>query len=734
MVLKSYLIGPQTEGMQNNVKPFFLPEEAYFDLQDVYIWRDRVRKRFGYDLIGDNDLDSRLRINLGNTDGAGLISVTVPGIIFAVGQEFSIGTEIFTVNALGAPATLLDTGSASVKTFNTTTGALNITTAAFPNTPVFFYPGQPVMALLLREEATANVETVIAFDTQFAYIFNGISWNRLGTTIWTGLNSNFFWGTNYRGSNPFETFFYVVNNIRADQIKYIPNGGSTAWVTIRPVLNSGGTARFLDTCLVLLPFKDRLLAFNTQETEGISNRVYPNRVRYSQNGDPTNPATSWLDDVAGRGGFVDAPVSQQIITAQFIKDHLIVYFERSTWELIYTGNQAFPFRWQQINAELGCESSFSVIGFDTAVLGVGNVGIHNCNGVNVVRIDEKIPDEVYKIHNGNDGPARVYGIRDYFNELVYWSFPDADPTTVFPTRILLYNYRNNTWAFFNDSFTCFGYFQTLSNLTWATVQFKYPTWAAWEDPWNSGSFQTAFPAIIAGNQQGFVFQLDNDLPQNSQSLYITDMISGTQIITIINHNLKNGDYILFEDVVGITITIITSSGPTVVPINGHVFVVIVKSSNTIQIDDIFAGTYLGAGKVSRISNLSIQSKQFNPGTPIGQETRFSYIDFLMDRTNNGEVTLDYAIDTSPNGVFQDLIAPGVALGDSRLFTKIEDNEVNQQAQQQIWHRYFVQAQSEFIQLFFSMNDKQMKDLTISRSQFILHMYLIYVSPTGRLTG
>ena len=67
MVLKSFLIGPLEEGQQNNIEPFYLPEDAYFELEDVYVWRGRVRKRFGYSLIGSDDLNSRLRINLGNT-------------------------------------------------------------------------------------------------------------------------------------------------------------------------------------------------------------------------------------------------------------------------------------------------------------------------------------------------------------------------------------------------------------------------------------------------------------------------------------------------------------------------------------------------------------------------------------------------------------------------------------------------------------------------------------------
>ena len=40
---------------------------------------------------------------------------------------------------------------------------------------------------------------------------------------------------------------------------------------------------------------------------------------------------------------------EQIISCEFIKDRLIVFFERSTWELAYTGNEVLPFIWQKIN-------------------------------------------------------------------------------------------------------------------------------------------------------------------------------------------------------------------------------------------------------------------------------------------------------------------------------------------------------------------------------------------------
>lgn len=719
-MLKSYLIAPFNSGLVNNIEPWLTPEDAFQFLENAYVWRGRVRKRFGYRYIGSTELDSRLRVNLGNTDGAGNISTTVPGATFAVGQMFSIGSEIFSVVALGTPAVMLDTGAATTATFNTTTGALVINGAA-ATTAVFYYTATPVMGLRLRETSNINFEDTVGFDTQFAYERTAGAWTRLGTAVWTGGNADFFWTTNYRGTNPYETFLYVVNGVVADNIKYIPQGSST-WTNLRPQLDSGAT-RFLETAKILVGFKDRLVAFNTIEEESGVDRTYQNRVRWSQNGDPTAATTAWLDDTPGRGGFVDAPTEESITTVEFIKDRLIVYFERSTWELVYTGDATLPFRWQQINNELGAESRFSIIGFDKGAVGVGNVGVHSCNGVNVVRIDEKIPDEIFRIHNGNDGPIRVYGIRDYYRELAYWTFPDATPNPTFPTSILVWNYENNSWAFFKDSFTCFGYFQKDSDLTWAQLGEIYGTWAAWNDPWGGARAQSQFPDIVAGNQEGFVHVLDAEKSSNQESLYITNMNSATEELTVINHNLLAGDYVRVTEAQGIT------------SLNDITFQVDqVVDDNTIELDTVFSGTYTGGGKLTRISNLNVTSKQWNPGTPIGQQFRLPYLDFLLDRTQDGEVSVNYFIDSTSGTSIQDQVASDVLLGSAVLYTRPEDNATYQPNQVRIWHRYFMQTQGQTIQIKIFMDDTQMRDSELAESDFILDGIILYAEPQGRIVG
>lgn len=731
MGLKSYAIAPFEDGIQTDLQPFLIPEQAFEDLEDCFVWRGRIKKRFGLALLGSTQLGSRLRINLGNTDGSGNISVTVPGAVFGVGQLFSIGTEIFTVNATGTPSTLLDTGSATVKTYNTSTGALVINGAS-PNTACFFYPATPVMGLLSRESPVPNITQFVAFDTQFSYVYSGSTltnggFSRLGTVSWTGNDFSFFWGVNARGSTPDITNLYVVNYTADDHIRYI-GSTQTDWTTLHPTLNAGGTT--LETCLILVFFKDRLIALNTQEKTGGTTTTYVNRARYSQNGNPTDDATSWLEDQAGRGGYIDAPTKDSISTVSFVKDRLIVEFEQSTWELVYTGDATLPFRWQQLNNELGCESSFSAITFDEFVLAVGNRGITMCDGLNVKRIDEKIPDLVWGIHNqisgsSNVGPLRVYGIRDYFQEMVYWTFPEAMGNPTYPQRILAYNYRTGTFSLFNDSLTCFGYLQRIPQVTWADLGTLYGTWEAWTTAWGSPLSQAAFPFIVAGNQEGFVFLQQPGKNSLCPSLQITDINNADGQITVVNHNLPVGTYVQVSGCTGNTV------------LNGLTFQVArVIDANTITLDFLgtYVGTYEGGGTLERVSNISILTKQFNPGTPIGQQFSFPYIDLNLNTTSVGQISFDYLLNgISGDGVWASS-EDDALLGSNVLLTSPEATLFDQSQQNYIWHRIYLQASGSMIQIQLFMADSQMRNYPVATSEITLNGMVYYAEPAGRLIG
>lgn len=735
-----FLIAPYNSGLQTDHKPWLIPDDAFQVLNNAYIFRGRVRKRPGSYLLnglvanGEAQLYSRLRVSIGTTDAiTGNLSVTVPGAVFKVGQMFSVTSnisghldEIYTVYQTGTPAATLTTSGTGTATYNTTTGAFVLTGSAFLNSSVYFYPATPVIGFVVYLNDEIDTEPTIAFDTQFSYSWNTSTqaWQRItaeavaGDATWTGADYQLMWGSMYRGITGADYFMFVTNNNKADKIRYY-NG--TQWATLAATINAGGD--FVKTALMVVPFKNRLLLLNTTENISGSDLTYVNRCRYSQFGDPTT-ANSWLQDTPGLGGFVDAPVKQAIVSSEFIKDRLIVYFENSTWELVWTGNQVKPFTWQQINAELGSESTFSIVPFDKIVLGLDEVGIHACNGANVQRIDWKIPQYIWEMTITNNGPLRAYGIRDYYTELVYWSYPVDNRYNVYPNKLLIYNYQNSSFGTCDDNITAFGYFNEQAAATWKNIT---RTWQEITETWTSSRFNPNSQQVLAGNQEGFTFIIDEDTPRNAPALQITNIsISGNMVsLTVINHNLSGGEYIIIENVQGI-------SG-----LNGNIYQnQILSGTSGINTIVVFAtgvtGTYTGGGTVALVSNMNILTKQYNFYVNEGVNSTINKVDFQVTNTADGQVTVDYYLSSSTESALTQGSATGTLQGTGTLETSPYTLYPLEQAQERIWHPIYPFAQGEFIQMQIYMTDSQIMNPAIAFSDFQLHAMCFFTSKTGRL--
>ncbi len=271
----------------------------------------------------------------------------------------------------------------------------------------------------------------------------------------------------------------------------------------------------LERALMIFPYKDRFIALDTSEGVGVVE--FPQRCRYSQNGTVyvTTPVPSggtvdvqaWRQDVPGKGGFIDAPTQERIVTAEFVRDMLIVCFEFSTWRLRYTSNEAIPFVWERISSQLGAESTYSAIGFDDGFLAVGRTGVIISDPNQSKRIDQIIPDQVYQITNINNAQRRVHGIRDFQRQLAYWTYPEGDAET-FPNRVLMFNYVENNWAVYRLRFTTFGQFRRDDALTWGTAT---EFWEAEDSLWGSGDLSSGFPEVVAGTPYGQVWMLDRTI-------------------------------------------------------------------------------------------------------------------------------------------------------------------------------------------------------------------------------
>lgn len=724
-----------------------IADDAYSNLKNAYLFRGRVRKRFGSRLMipatkpkqGYEQLASRLRIKVGTTNGAGALGATVvPGATGSIGQMFSVtsaaGTDIFTVTTNVAPFNLLSSRAGATGTFDTGTGTLTLAGSRIAS-DVYFYPSLPVMGLIVNEITGINNEPTYAFDTKFAYQFGLTGWERLGTKVWTGGNANFFWGETYRAANVNDDALYVTNNKDFVRYKTAAAGDFTDLQPFFYVTTPGDTEGTIETALIVIAFKGRLILMNIEERERLGGALqapkrFRSRIRWCQDGDPTQ-ADAWRDDITGKGEFLDLPTQEAIITAQHLRDRLIVYCERSTWELVYTNNEVQPFLWQQLNTELGAESTFSQVPFDQVVLGVGNVGVHACDGMGVKRIDDLIPDEVFAIHNEDDGVKRVFGIRDYFNEHVYWTFPSIRKTTTspYPDQLLVFNYVARTWAFFDDSITCFGYIQEgYKTITWADLKAPF-TWSQWLEPWGDENIEDnpLNRRIVAGNQEGFVFIIDSskDLVTNAPALQITNMDVVTSNVTIIDHNLKVGDYVYADNC-------IYSDGSS--GINTGIYLVdTVVDSNTITLNSAtFTGTYLGGGTLARVSQIDILTKQFNFYKDQAVNLFISKIDFNVDKTESGAITVDYFSSSSDVSMNNEAALTGSRLGLPILETSAYALNAMEAKQAYVWHPFYIDGQGEFIQLRLYLSPEQMRDTAIMRSDFQLNMMCYYCSPLTRL--
>lgn len=776
-----FLIG-FTDGqssLQTDLKPWLIADNAWAKLQNAYVFRGRVRKRFGATIMGSNILNSRLKVNIGTTgSGAppGTISSTVLGNIFAIGQMFSVGTDLFTVFQTGTPAAMLASG-AGTGVYDTSNGQFTIS-GVTNNTTVYWYPATPVMGLTQYEIGLINNHPAYAFDTQFAYVFNNNQWIQspgANSPVFHGTDLDFFWITNWKGANASTVVMWVTNyfvtvGVPGPNDDPIWTFDGTTWVAriapgangiyfnpapgTPPIPKARYTGPYVKSARIIVPFKDRLLLLSTIENEnpagngtGGTNVEYPQRCRYSINGSPfaqnawyepnqkdSSGTANGLSNAAG-AGFVDATTDERIISAEFIKDRLIVYFERSTWELVYTGNEVFPFRWQKINTELGSQSLKGTVPFDTAVLTIGNTGVHSCSGAQVQRIDNKIPDEVFDFEVRNSATNRIAGIRDYFTELVYWTFNSsaAQSNQTYPNQILVYNYQNGSWAINDDTFTAFGYFEQQVATTWATAT---TTWAQSNFQWESIAVNPDQRQIIAGNQEGFVCILQPDVSRNAPMLQITniEMLSPNNIITItaINHNLEEGDFVLLQGIIGTgNLNLLNNKIFQVYnlnPLNSDRFNIVYTQNPPPP--PIIAGVYAGGGTITRVSNIQMLSKQWNPYVNKGRNLYLAKADFLVDRTVSGAITVDYYPSSSELSLVTAGKATNSIIGNNVLETFPYALVPLEAVQDRLWHTVYFQGDGESIQLSIYMSVDQMIDPNISLSEFELNGIVIFTQPTS----
>ena len=763
-------------GLVQERENFLLPDDAYPILQNAYVWRERILRKLGYALLG------RLQRNIGTTDGAGNAAINITPLPIQTGiASFTVGTNLFTdpgTTANPGVQTLLTSGPGTA-TLNRVTGLLTIT-GSNAATAVQYFPGLPVMGIRIRElQNSANDQTVF-FDQNYAYVFNsglGIFEEFIPGTTWNAAalgvsGTNFFWSTNYWTSDGvnFGTtgvkLFWETNGSGASGATSDPPRitDGTTWISF----NSGTWNRIdatnsLYNWLCNLPYRGRMVTFNTYEgltaAGPTSAQNYPNRIRWSTIGNPFipfaagPPATgSWRSDIRGQGGFLDIPTSEDIISVGFVRDNLVIYCERSTWQLRYTGRSISPFQIEKVNSELGTESTFSAVQFDTSLVGIGDKGIVECDSYKSERIDIKILDLVFQFNALNNGVSRVQGIRDFPNRLAYWTIPlvgQYDPAIgdgIFPNQRLVYNYENDSWALFNDSLTALGNYQTESSRTWLNTPTK---WINADYTWIDQP--QSYPAILGGNQQGFIEYLDTNTT-NDVSLFISNIVQGSAttpsvVITSPNHNMMT------DFVIGI------SGIPTGSPfssLNGGIYGIKVSDANTFSIytfnaqsnafDIVVIGTpsgdYAGGGLINIRENFSITSKKFN-FLDEGQNIQMGYLDVLMSSTDNpnkGAISLNVYLDyddenvsnTLPDNEVDGSNPPVPDTFFNSIIPTFPSTLASSKQGTKFWQRVYCATRANFLTLKYTFSNSQMNGIE-QELPVQIDAQILWIRKAGRMT-
>lgn len=533
------------------------------------------------------------------------------------------------------------------------------------------------------------------------------------------------------------------------------------WVNFAPPLqafdpDTSPNPDYLIGAQAIIPFKGRLLFLNVVVAQFVSHGNYnpvrfKNRVVYSQDGGPfytvdntdepfpslgppvlvpTNAKAdpqSWAANRAGRGGFIGAPITQSLVTASENEDVLIVGFESRQLKLVFTGDDSFPFIFQTIDSELGSQSTFSAVNLDKGILSFGEYGFAMTTQYAAERFDLQIPDEVFTIRRGDSDDNRVTAIRNFRMEWIYFTYCPNDNTRVYPSKTLIFNYRNNTWATFDENFTTYGTFRRNQFVSWSMLGDKYGTWSAWNDPWNFGSTSTQYPNIVGGNQHGFVMIKDSGtFEAKSEYIQAIELIPDTDpVITSPDHGLESNEFIEILDTIGID------------NINNQIFKISVDETNLDefilllddnQLDTPPTGDYIGNGTFRRISKPDIQTKQFPLFWDQGKQIRVGTQKYLFQTTTDGEITSNILMSQADNFPVNDPDNSSYGIYSQIILTSPEPESRYPPDPNQMWHRMSSSFIGDTFQIGFTLSDDQMRDNNINSAEIILYSMIFDVYP------
>jgi len=314
--------------------------------------------------------------------------------------------------------------------------------------------------------------------------------------FFTGSISNFFVVDNFGGNA------FITNN--KDPIMYY-NGSQLLYLNTNLTSKPNTIAPYdISICLHLVMHRDRLLLL-APIVLGIPAL---NAIFWST---ALNPLL-WTNDERSL-----APTSEYIKAFSIINYDLIVRFINSEYVFRYTSDAFLPFRWDKTNSLWRCDAPYSSINYDSYFTSIGLPGIVASDGVNIIRIDENIPDFTLNNRIADQAPIitidetsiiQCYGERfdDFKEGWLCYKGSDQTQTNVVQKSdaVLAYNYQDETYSIYTFPFSCLGFGRIIDQIVWGN---NFDLWGDADYAWNSFSQNNNALIDLAGGFAGEVFEL-----------------------------------------------------------------------------------------------------------------------------------------------------------------------------------------------------------------------------------
>lgn len=519
-------------GLDTDLDPRLLPTDAFQEAVNCHIHHGKVQKREGFREFGEMVHSDADFIISAATMADPVVITIVSTASFTDGDRIQINyvvgmTELngeeFTVTVLtGTTLSLQDLERVDIDG----TGF----TAYISNGAVSTFPGNRIMGLF-RYISSFNIKTLLSFDDRRVAIYNATndSFEPLLNSvtgafddIFSSSDIDYVWTENWAstGSSTDTTLFrlYFTNGLPYDTgtdvngIWFYSSVTTNTVELFRPQINS---TTFINGCQLIFAIKQRLVLLNTIE----GSNFYPQRARWCQ---VQNPIVSgaWDDNVAGKGGFIDAPTGDHIISARPLQDGIIVLFTDSVWTLRPTADPALPFRWDKINDFRSCGAKMGTQQYDRYVLAFGQRGITATDGIETRRIDERIEDFVTDAIDANNF-KKTYSQRSYSHKRGWTLFSKSGSDSDEADAALIYDEESASFTTYDIDLNVLGYgskdidysasdFTAANDLDVAAEDLN-------EETASSFSWQKESELFLGGNINGLILQLEQQGNDNDQS-------------------------------------------------------------------------------------------------------------------------------------------------------------------------------------------------------------------------